>query len=137
MYELMDIITWQVWEEYKRVAGSWEPGKGISVPDRLVFLESAVLCGVQMAQRTAGITPKSPRFVVKVGLSLKRRGGRPTGKISGWYIYRKDGTCELLPHKPMARKRRTKTAPKRGKKKVASADAGAGPLFQTTKASGQ
>ena len=84
----------------------WLGAAQVSNEKKLLFVEYAVLCGFQAAQRTAGVDPKSGSFVIDVGIGLKHRGTHATGAIGGWYIRRRDGTSEFLKHKPVLRKRR-------------------------------
>lgn len=136
MSELLDIIRWQVRDPYERVlvAKTNKEGKtyktaelrlradppklGLPIETKIAFVERAVLCGFQAAQRSMGISDRSPKFVVDVRMG-KTRGGK---KIAGWYIQRKDGSRGFLeyedvvrrawrPEKPRTRKAKTKHPP--------------------------
>lgn len=114
--DLLDIIRWTVHDPYRRVVISkqgkdgkirrtrrWEarpPGEGaISIPDKLLFVEYAVLCGLQAGQRLAKSKVYSP--IVDVKMHRKAKGK----KLAGWFIYRKDGTNEFLEYKPVTRRK--------------------------------
>lgn len=84
----------------------WYGAGQVSNEERLYFVEYAVLCGFQAAQRAAGVNPKSGAFVLDVGISLKHRGTHSTGAIGGWHIRRRNGTTEFLEHKRVVRKPR-------------------------------
>jgi len=99
------------------IVGEWEAlGKrGMSLTDRMSFLEDLFLCGFQSAQSAAGLTPESPAFVVDVHIELARKGMHATGDIQSWHIRRRDGTSELLEFKPVSRSdRRNRPAGKSG-----------------------
>jgi hypothetical protein len=102
------------------IVGEWEAlGKrGMSLTDRMAFLEDLFLCGFQSAQAAAGLTPQSPEFVVDVHIELARSGMRATGEIQSWQIRRKDGSSERLEFKPVSRSdRRNRPSGKPGNAK--------------------
>jgi hypothetical protein len=101
------------------IVGEWEAlGKrGVSLTDRMSFLEDLFLCGFQSAQCAAGLTSDSPDFVVDVHIELARKGMQATGEIQSWQIRRKDGTSERLEFKPVSRsdrRQRTKSGNAKG-----------------------
>jgi hypothetical protein len=116
--DAIDTIREQVRKGY--IVGEWEAlGKhGISLTDRMSFLEDLFLCGFQSAQFAAGLTSESPEFVVDVHIELARNGRQATGEIQSWQIRRKDGTSESLGFKSVNRSdRRQRTSPKSGNAK--------------------
>ena len=116
--EAIETIREQVRRGY--IVGDWDAlGKrGISLTDRMSFLEDLFLCGFQSAQCAAGLTPDSPEFVVDVHIELARSGMHATGDIQSWHIRRKGGTSELLEFKAVSRSdRRQRTSAKPGNAK--------------------
>jgi hypothetical protein len=114
----IETIREQVRKGY--IVGEWEAlGKrGMSLTDRMSFLEDLFLCGFQSAQSAAGLTPDSPEFVVDVHIELARSGMQATGEIKSWHIRRKDGGSELLEFEPVSRSdRRKRTSAKSGNAK--------------------
>lgn len=118
MNDLLDIIRWNVRDPYRRVlipkkqkdgtmrnVAKWElrpEGEGVvSLTGKTYFVEHAVLCGFQAAQRLAGVTERSPDFVVDVRMSRKHKGK----KLAGWHIQRKDGRREFVQHDKVVRKK--------------------------------
>ena len=103
------------------VAGRWELlGAPLSIHDRVRFLEDAFLCGFQTAQRVAGLSLRSPEFIVDVHIELARRQGHPTGEIRSWRIRRKNGTSDVVKFKAVCRSNKPPAA-KRGKSTKANA----------------
>jgi len=104
--DAIETIRQQVRKGY--IVGEWDAlGKrGISLTDRMSFLEDLFLCGFQTAQSAAGLTPDSPDFVVDVHIELARNGMHATGEIQSWQIRRKDGTSERLEFKLVSRSER-------------------------------
>jgi hypothetical protein len=116
--DAIDTIREQVRKGY--IVGEWEAlGKhGISLTDRMSFLEDLFLCGFQSAQFAAGLTSESPEFVVDVHIELARNGRQATGEIQSWQIRRKDGTSESLVFKSVSRSdRRQRPSAKSGNAK--------------------
>jgi len=116
--DAIETIRQQVRKGY--IVGEWDAlGKrGISLTDRMSFLEDLFLCGFQTAQSAAGLTPDSPDFVVDVHIELARNGMHATGEIQSWQIRRKDGTSERLEFKPVSRSdRRQRPSAKPGNAK--------------------
>jgi hypothetical protein len=116
--DAIETIRQQVRKGY--IVGEWDAlGKrGISLTDRMSFLEDLFLCGFQTAQCAAGLTPDSPEFVVDVHIELARNGMHATGEIQSWQTRRKDGTSELLEFKPVSRSdRRQRPSTKPGNAK--------------------
>ena len=116
--DAIETIREQVRKGY--IVGAWDAlGKrGMSLTDRMSFLEDLFLCGFQTAQCAAGLTPNSPEFVVDVHIELARSGMRATGDVQSWHIRRKDGTSERLEFKPVSRSdRRQRTSAKPGNAK--------------------
>jgi len=116
--DAIDTIREQVRKGY--IVGEWEAlGKhGISLTDRMSFLEDLFLCGFQSAQFAAGLTSESPEFVVDVHIELARNGRQATGEIQSWQIRRKDGTSERMEFKAVNRSdRRQRPAAKSGNAK--------------------
>ena len=101
--DAIEVVREQVRKGY--IMGQWEAlGKqGMSLTDRMSFLEDLFLCGFQSAQCAAGLTPSSPEFVVDVHIELMRSEMQATGEIKSWHIHRKNGTAELLEFKPVSR----------------------------------
>src|ERR1700757_174308 len=101
--DAIEAVREQVRKGY--IVGEWEAlGKrGMSLTDRMSFLEDLFLCGFQSAQCAAGLTPDSPEFVVDVHIELARKGMQATGEIQSWQIRRKDGASESLQFKPVSR----------------------------------
>jgi hypothetical protein len=101
--DAIETIREQVRKGY--IVGEWEAlGKrGISLTDRMSFLEDVFLCGFQSAQRAVGLTSDSPEFEVDVHIELARNGMQATGEIQSWQIRRKDGTSERLEFKSVSR----------------------------------
>jgi hypothetical protein len=105
MNDLLDIIRWNVRDPYRRVlipkkqkdgtmrnVGKWElrpEGEGVlPLTDKDILVEHAVLCGFQASQRLAGVTERSPDFVVDVRMSRRHKGkklaaGTSKGKTAG------------------------------------------------------
>src|SRR5258708_37778913 len=106
----IETIREQVRKGYS--VGGWEAlGKhGVSLKDRMSFLEDVFLCGFQSAQRAVGLTSDSPEFVVDVHIELARKGMQATGEIQSWQIRRKDGTSERLEFKSVSRSDRRQRA---------------------------
>jgi hypothetical protein len=116
--DAIDTIREQVRKGY--IVGEWEAlGKhGISLTDRMSFLEDLFLYGFQSAQFAAGLTSESPEFVVDVHIELARNGRQATGEIQSWQIRRKDGTSESLVFKSVSRSdRRQRPSAKSGNAK--------------------
>jgi hypothetical protein len=109
--DAIETIREQVRKGY--IVGEWEAlGKrGISLTDRMRFLEDLFLCGFQSAQFASGLTSDSPEFVVDVHIELARKGTQATGEIQSWQIRRKDGTSERLEFKSVSRSDRRQRAP--------------------------
>ena len=108
--DTIETIREQVRKGY--IMGEWEAlGKrGVSLTDRMSFLEDLFLCGFQSAQFAAGLTSESPEFVVDVHIELARNGRQATGEIQSWQVRRKDGTSERLEFKAVSRSdRRNRT----------------------------
>jgi|SRR3954447_3616250 hypothetical protein len=101
--DVIETIREQVRKGY--IVGDWEAlGKhGISLTDRMSFLEDLFLCGFQSAQFAAGLTSESPEFVVDVHIELARNGRQATGEIQSWQVRRKDGTSESMKFKAVSR----------------------------------
>jgi hypothetical protein len=101
--DAIEAIREQVRKGY--IIGEWEAlgKKGISLTDRMSFLEDLFLCGYQAAQHAAGLAPESPEFVVDVHIELARNGRQATGEIQSWNIRRQDGTSEHLEFKAVSR----------------------------------
>jgi hypothetical protein len=109
--DAIETIREQVRKGY--IVGEWEAlGKrGISLTDRMSFLEDLFLCGFQSAQFAAGLTSESPEFVVDVHIELARNGRQATGEIHSWQVRRKDGTSERMDFKAVSRSdRRNRTS---------------------------
>ena len=104
--DAVETIREQVRKGY--IVGEWEAlGKhGISLTDRMSFLEDLFLCGFQSAQLAAGLTSESPEFVVDVHIVLEHDAGQATGEIESWQMRRKDGTSERLQFKAVNRRDR-------------------------------
>ncbi len=116
--DAIEVIREQVRKGY--IVGEWEAlGKrGVSLTDRMSFLEDLFLCGYQSAQFAAGLASDSPEFVVDVHIELARKGMQATGEILSWQIRRKDGTSESLQFKTVSRSdRRQRSAVKSGNAK--------------------
>jgi hypothetical protein len=115
--DAIEVIREQVRKGY--IVGEWEAlGKrGMSLTDRMSFLEDLFLCGFQSAQCSAGLTPDSPEFVVDVHIELARKGMQATGEIQSWQIRRQDGTSERLEFKPVSRSDRRQRQAKSGNAK--------------------
>jgi len=109
--DTIETIREQVRKGY--IVGDWEAlGKhGMSLTDRMSFLEDLFLCGFQSAQCAEGLTSDSPEFVVDVHIELARNGMQATGEIQSWQIRRKDGTSERLEFKPVSRSNRRQRTP--------------------------
>src|SRR5437764_14460425 len=92
--DAIDTIREQVRKGY--IVGEWEAlGKhGISLTDRMSFLEDLFLCGFQSAQFASGLTSISPEFVVDGHIELARNGRQAAGGMQACQIRRKDGTSE-------------------------------------------
>ncbi|MGH9517021.1 MAG: hypothetical protein ACRD3P_15230 [Terriglobales bacterium] len=101
--DAIEIIREQVRKGY--IVGEWEAlGKrGISLTDRMSFLEDLFLCGFQSAQFASGLSSDSPEFVVDVHIELARNGRLATGEIQSWQVRRKDGTSERMDFKTVNR----------------------------------
>ena len=101
--DAIETIREQVRKGY--IVGEWEAlGKrGISLTDRMSFLEDLFLCGFQSAQFAAGLTSESPEFVVDVHIELARNGRQATGEIQSWQVRRKDGSSERLDFEAISR----------------------------------
>ena len=101
--DAIETIREQVRKGY--IVGEWEPlGKhGISLTERMSFLEDLFLCGFQSAQFAAGLTSESPEFVVDVHIELARNGRQATGEIQSWQVRRKNGTSERIEFKAVSR----------------------------------
>lgn len=101
--DAIETIRQQVRKGY--IVGEWEAlGKrGVSLTDRMSFLEDLFLCGFQSAQFAAGLTSDSPEFVVDVHIELARNGRQATGEIQSWQVRRKDGTSERIEFKTVSR----------------------------------
>ncbi|PYV50302.1 MAG: hypothetical protein DMG92_08310 [Acidobacteria bacterium] len=115
--DAIDTIREQVRKGF--IVGEWEAlGKrGISLTERMSFLEDLFLCGFQTAQLAAGLTSDSPEFVVDVHIELARNGMHATGDIKSWQIRRQDGTSESLECKAVSRSDRRQRAAKSGNAK--------------------
>ena len=116
--DAIDTIREQVRKGY--IVGEWDAlGKrGISLTERMSFLEDLFLCGFQSAQFASGLTSESPEVVVDVHIELARNGRQATGEIQSWQIRRKDGTSESLGFKSVSRSdRRQRTSLKSGNAK--------------------
>ena len=115
--DAIETIRQQVRKGY--IVGEWDAlGKrGISLTDRMGFLEDLFLCGFQTAQCATGLTPDSPEFAVDVHIELARDGMHATGDIQSWQIRRKDGTSERLEFKPVSRSDRRQRPAKSGNAK--------------------
>jgi hypothetical protein len=109
--DAIETIREQVRKGY--IVGEWEAlGKrGISLTDRMSFLEDLFLCGFQSAQFAAGLTSESPEFVVDVHIELARNGRQATGEIQSWQVRRKDGTSERMDFKAVSRSDRRNRTP--------------------------
>jgi hypothetical protein len=121
--ELLDIIRWNISDPYQRVwvekqgkdgkvrkvgrLATRPQGEGAALSnfDKVNFVEQAVLCGFQNAQRMMGITELSPKFVVDIRME-KRKSGKA---IHGWFIRTADGKQQFLSHEQVIRKRWTPT----------------------------
>ena len=81
--DTIEIIREQVRKGY--IVGQWEAlGKrGISLTDRMSFLEDVFLCGFQAAQLAAGLTANSPEFVVDAHIELARQEMHAVPKLKG------------------------------------------------------
>jgi len=101
--DAIDTIREQVRKGY--IVGEWGAlGKrGISLTERMSFLEDLFLCGFQSAQFASGLTSESPEFVVDVHIELARNGRQATGEIQSWQVRRRDGTSERLEVMPVSR----------------------------------
>jgi hypothetical protein len=117
--ETIEFIREQVRRGY--IMGQWEAlGKrGMSLTERMSFLEDVFLCGFQAAQLAAGATANSPEFVVDVHIELARNEMHATGDIRSWHIHRKNGTSELLEFRTVNRSdRRQRSAARAASDKV-------------------
>ncbi len=113
----IEAIREQVRKGY--IVGEWEAlGKrGISLTQRMSFLEDLFLCGFQAAQFAAGLTPNSAEFVIDVHIELARNGMHATGDVKSWQIRRRDGSSESLEFKAVSRSDRRQRSGKSGNAK--------------------
>lgn len=110
----VDVIRDQVRKGY--IIGQWEAlGKrGISLTDRMGFIEDLFLCGFQSAQLASGVSPSSPEFAVDVHIELARNDMQATGDIQSWHIHRRNGKSERLTFKEVTRSDRRHRSAKAG-----------------------
>lgn len=123
MQEILDIIRLRILDPYESVVvkkrgkdGSERNTRkltlrpkgqgGISIPERLRYVELVFLWGMQTAQLASGTDKKSPGFVVDVRMNRKPN----STKIDAWFVYRQDGTVEYLKYTALKRPRKWKAA---------------------------
>lgn len=122
MNDLLAVVRWIVREPYRRVRVAkegkngktryvsrlvWQPEPEGALPlhEKTNFVEQAVLCGFQMAQRMAGISEYDPKFVVDIRIERTMKLKSSTTKLLGWHIFRKDGTREYERDRGVSRKK--------------------------------